>query len=291
MNYLKQVQRGIDFIEANLDFDVALDEVARQAGISQWHFQRIFKALTNETLKTYIRSRRLAKSLDRLLSTDARIIDIAQNAGFDTQEGFTRAFKKAFRLTPDEYRRLGKKHRFLKKVEFDSDYLRHINQNISLVPELTTHATRQFVGIRTEFYGIDSDKNNIGKHLPPLWAAFLPRLGEIENAIAGVCYGVVRQTQAKTDLLEYHAAIEVIGAPGVPDGMEYVEIPGATYATFAHRGEAKHIDRTVNYIYSTWLAQSGKRHTYGADLEVYDSGYDAASPESIMYYSIPVAAA
>lgn len=47
MKYLRQVRKGIDYIEAHLDSDVDLADVARHAGFSQWHFQRIFKALTN----------------------------------------------------------------------------------------------------------------------------------------------------------------------------------------------------------------------------------------------------
>ena len=94
--YLEQVQRAVDFIETRLDEDLSLSEVAKVAGISQWHFQRIFKALSNETLKTYIRSRRLASSLDRLLTSKLRILDIALLAGFESQEAFARAFKKAF---------------------------------------------------------------------------------------------------------------------------------------------------------------------------------------------------
>jgi AraC family transcriptional regulator len=62
MTYLEQVQRGIDYIEANLDREIEPALVARHAGISQWHFQRIFKGLTNETLKAYIRSRRFSES-------------------------------------------------------------------------------------------------------------------------------------------------------------------------------------------------------------------------------------
>lgn len=135
MNYLKQVQTGINYIEANLDFDIALSQIAKEAGLSQWHFQRIFKALTNETLKTYIRSKRLANSLDKLLTTNLKIIDIAVSAGYESQESFTRAFKASFDLTPNEYRKLGDKSLFLKKIKFDSEYLLHINQNISLSPE------------------------------------------------------------------------------------------------------------------------------------------------------------
>ena len=39
------------------------------------------------------------------------------------------------------------------------------------------------VGLRTRFYSVDSDKNNVGEQLPPLWAAFLPRLNEIEHRV------------------------------------------------------------------------------------------------------------
>ena len=90
MHYLTQVQKGIEFIEANLDDDILLHQVATKAGISQWHFQRIFKALTNETLKTYIRSRRLSIALERLLTTDKKIIEIENPKTFERQDWIER---------------------------------------------------------------------------------------------------------------------------------------------------------------------------------------------------------
>ncbi len=288
MNYLKQVQVGIDYIEANLDFDISLSQVAKAAGLSQWHFQRIFKALTNETLKTYIRSRRLANSLDKLLTTNLKIIDIAVSAGYESQQSFTRAFKDAFNLTPNEYRKIGDKSLFLKKIEFDSGYLTHINQNISLTPEIYTQKTMQLVGLRTCFYGVDSEKNNIGEKLPALWADFLNRMSEIENAVIGICYGVVLQIKENTDELEYYAAIEVSEINLLPENMASLEIPLANYAKFTHRGEVKYIDSTVNYIYSSWLLKSGKRHTSGPDLEIYGPRYHSTSEKSVMHYAIPI---
>ena len=287
MNYLTQVQKGIDYIEANLDFDISLAQVANEAGISQWHFQRIFKALTNETLKTYIRSRRLANSLDKLLFTKERIIDIAFTARFESQESFTRAFKKAFGLTPNAYRKLGDNSLFLKKVQFDAEYLQHINQNVSLTPKIYSQPEMQFVGLKTTFYSVDSEKNNIGEKLPPLWEAFMSRIGEVEFSVPSICYGIIRQTKEKTELLEYYAAIEVTKVSSLPDEMVSVTIPAATYAQFIHRGEVKKIDQTVNYIYSSWLLQSGKRHTYGADLEIYGVDY-APDGNGSIGYAIPI---
>lgn len=289
MNYLKNVQIGINYIESNLDFDMSLAQVAKEAGLSQWHFQRIFKALTNETLKTYIRSRRLSNSLEKLITTDMRIIDIAITAGYDSQESFTRAFKASFNLTPNEYRKLGDKNLFLKKLEFNTEYLKHINLNVSLEPEIYTQKTMTLVGLKTYFYSIDSEKNNIGEKLPVLWETFLERMDEINNVVTGSpCYGVVQQANNNSDLLEYHAAIEVEGIDVIPKDMVTTVIPLSTYAKFTHKGLANNIDNTVNYIYSSWLLQSGENHTLGPDLEVYGQEYDSISQHSVMYYAIPI---
>jgi AraC family transcriptional regulator len=286
--YLDQVQRGIDYIEENLDFDIALNDVAKTAGISQWHFQRIFKALTNETLKTYIRSRRFANSLEKLIATDERIIDIAFGAGFESQESFTRAFKQAFNMTPNEYRKLGKNKLFLKKVRIDAEYINHINQHISLEPEIYTQDKMKLVGLRTQFYSVDSEKNNIAEKLAPLWDEFMQRIDEIDNRVSGICYGLVQQTASKTDQLEYYAGVEVDKADKLPTDMVSIDIPKSQYAKFTHHGSATQLNNTVNYIYSTWLLQSSMRHTYGPDLEFYGDEYHPTSSDSVVYYAIPV---
>lgn len=287
--YLERIQQGVDYIETRLDEDVELALVARAAGVSQWHFQRLFKALTGETLKTYIRSRRLAGSLERLLTSELRILDIALLAGFESQEAFARAFKQAFGLSPQQYRAMREKSLFLKKPRFDADYLRHINQNISLVPEIYEQPRMLLVGLRTLFFGVDSERNNVGAQLNPLWGAFIPRLAQIEHRISGVCYGVVRQLEEGSERLEYHAAIEVTDASALPEGMVALEIPASTYARFEHRGPAQNIDHTVSYAYATWLAQSSHRHSYGPDLEFYGAQYHYSSDDSVMHYAIPIA--
>lgn len=292
MDYLEQVQRGIDFIETNLDNDISLSQVANAAAISQWHFQRIFKALTNETLKTYIRSRRMANALDKLLSTDLRIIDIAVSAGFESQESFTRAFKQAFTMTPNQYRQLGDNSLFLKKIQFDSSYLEHIKQSVSLEPEIYQQDAMQLVGMNTLFYSVDSEKNNIAEQLPPLWDVFLKRMNEIKHSVGCTGYGVIQQTKEQTDQLEYYAALEVSQLGEIPEGMVSIEIPTATYAKFTHKGAVKNLDNTVNYIYSSWLLQSSKQsnyqHSYGADIEIYGADYHPVSDESVIHYAIPV---
>jgi AraC-like DNA-binding protein/predicted transcriptional regulator YdeE len=287
--YLERIQHGVDYIEERLDEDVALGDVAKAAGVSQWHFQRLFKSLTGETLKTYIRARRLAASLERLLTTDLRILDIAVLAGFESQEAFARAFKQAFGMTPQKYRSLRDKGLFLNKPRFDADYLRHIHQNVSLTPEILQQPSMLLVGLRTLFYGADSEKNNVARQLTPLWVGFLPRLEEIAHTVPGICYGVIRQDPGDGERLEYHAAIEVTQVGALPQDMVALTVPAATYARFEHRGPIEGLDHTVSYAYANWLARSEHRHSYAADLEIYGAGYLYNSPDSLIHYAIPLA--
>ena len=288
MKYFEQVQRGIDFIEEQLDVDLETAEVARRAGLSNWHFQRIFKALTNETLKTYIRSRRLSVALEMLLATEQRIIEIALAAGFQSQESFTRAFKLAFGVTPATYRKQGTNHQFLRKPSFDAEYLRHLHTSVSLEPELYEQPELLLVGMQTHFFGVESNKNNIAQKLPALWAAFMARLGEVPETVAGRCYGIVCPRHEDADELVYLAAIAMRREVPVPPGMLMRRLPGGRYAKFAHRGRVEQVDRTVNYIYGSWLVRSGLRHSYGADIEFYGADYHPTAEGSVIHYAIPV---
>jgi len=285
---IQQVQIGIDFIEVNLDHEITLAQVAKAADISQWHFQRIFKALTNETLKTYIRSRRLANALDKLLDPDIRIIDIAFEAGFESQESFTRAFKKVYEMPPNTFRKLSNKNLFLKKAQFDVDYLQNLEHNISLEPQIFVQPRLELAGLRTVFYSVDSEKNNIAEKLPPLWNTFLKAILEVNGEIPEMCYGIIRQTAEKTDQLEYFSAVELNTLKRLPADMVRLEVPETTYAKFACKGLVGNLDDTVNYAYSSWLLGSEKRHTYGADIEYYGPEYNADSKDSTIYYAIPI---
>jgi AraC family transcriptional regulator len=288
MKYLEQVQRGIDFIEERLDVDLETADVAREAGISHWHFQRIFKALTNETLKTYIRSRRLAVALEMLLSTERRIIEVALEAGFQSQESFTRVFKLAFGITPAAYRRRGTRHQFVRKPSFDGEYLKHLRTNVSLEPELYEQPDLLLVGMQTHCFGVESHKNNIARQLPPLWAGFLARLREVPDAMAGQCYGIVCPRHENADELAYLAAIAVRRDVAPPPGMVLRRVPGGRHARFTHRGRVELVDQTVNYIYGNWLPRSGLRHGDAADIEFYGADYHPTAESSVIRYAIPV---
>ena len=105
MEYTKEIKNAMNYIENNLNEGIRLEEAAALAGFSKYHFQRVFKRETGLNLYEYIQKRRLAEASSLLLNSNIRILDIAVYLCFESQEVFTRAFKKVYGLPPGQYRK------------------------------------------------------------------------------------------------------------------------------------------------------------------------------------------
>lgn len=99
------VQKMIDWIEANLREDPGLLKLSRAVGYSPWYCSTLFHEVCGITLKNYLARRRLTLAALALRDSDARILDIALETGFSSQEALTRAFRAAFGQTPASYRK------------------------------------------------------------------------------------------------------------------------------------------------------------------------------------------
>jgi len=91
-------------IVENLD-EVTLDSLSAAAGYTKYYAVRLFKELTGKTPGEYIRALRLTKAAEELRDNNVKIIDAALSTGFDSHDGFTRAFIRQFGLTPKRYSR------------------------------------------------------------------------------------------------------------------------------------------------------------------------------------------
>ena len=103
----RQVQPALAHAAAHLDEDVSLAALARHAGLSAFHFQRIFTATVGETPKQLTLRLRLGRAAVMLLTSDDSILDVALSCGFQSHEVFIRAFRRRFGITPSAYRERG----------------------------------------------------------------------------------------------------------------------------------------------------------------------------------------
>ncbi|MEK3976780.1 helix-turn-helix transcriptional regulator [Psychrobacillus sp. FSL K6-1267] len=100
------IQQTINWLENKLEEPVRNEEVVQVTGYSFYHFHRLFQQKVGMSLHEYVRNRRLTIAAQRLIYTNERILDIAFTYQFESQEAFTRAFRKAHGLPPGEYRML-----------------------------------------------------------------------------------------------------------------------------------------------------------------------------------------
>ena len=105
MDWIKQLNKAIDYIEENLKCEISYEELSKITRCSVYNFQRIFSYIANRSLADYIRNRRLTMAAFDLLNTKERIIDIALKYGYESQESFTRAFKNFHGVLPSSVRR------------------------------------------------------------------------------------------------------------------------------------------------------------------------------------------
>lgn len=99
-----RLARVLDLVESGLDRDLSLDELAAAACLSPFHFARAFQRTTGKTPYAYLLERRIARAKDRLSHSSLSLVEIAQETGFATQSGFTRAFTKATGIPPGRFR-------------------------------------------------------------------------------------------------------------------------------------------------------------------------------------------
>ena len=101
------VQKVIDYIERNIEKEINLEDIAKNIGYSKFHLNRIFTEQTGITIYKYLQNRRLTIAAEKLVNTDKPITQIAYEAGYDTQQSFSLAFKQVYLYPPRTYRNIG----------------------------------------------------------------------------------------------------------------------------------------------------------------------------------------
>jgi AraC family transcriptional regulator len=101
----RRLSRVLDYIEANLEDDLTLDNLASIACLSRFHFARAFNAAIGQPPHRYVSAKRLERAKALLIRGDQTLVDIALALNFSCQANFTRAFRQVTGQTPGQYRR------------------------------------------------------------------------------------------------------------------------------------------------------------------------------------------
>lgn len=209
--------------------------------VSYVHLQRLFKFAFGIPLASYIRSRKLASSIEMLLDSNKRVIDVAAEYGFEHEQTYIRAFKREFGLTPGEYRQSGiilpitpplqlfEKNRTSEGLLFGPD--------IVMVPQF--HIIGRLH--KVTFEEAIEKAPIIGKQF---WLEDKPRIhGAIEP---NVYYGLTRISNMADGWSHYLSSVKIKELSDVPDGLTCDSFPMSLCAQFRYIGNHHYYDMNFN---------------------------------------------
>ncbi len=265
MNYCENIQKSIDYIEENIKEIIDINTVVQRSGYSTTHFYRIFQALMGESIKEYIIKRKLSDAAIELAVTKKRLIEIAIDYGFNSQEVFTRAFTKLFHITPGRYRKTKSSIVLFEKINAYQKLIDHIGD--LLIPRIVLEKEFKIIGMKKIVKPGDA-------LIRSLWDEFNLRKCEIGNIITnedtlGICEYMPNITDESA--FEYMAGIEVAEYNSIPDGMVSKTIPHSKYAVFTHKGNMRDLKTTYDNIYGSWLPLSGIELAEVDTIEIYST--------------------
>ncbi|MBN1571140.1 MAG: AraC family transcriptional regulator [Acidobacteria bacterium] len=289
MSYVSNVLRAVEYMERNLTNPISVTDVASEAAYSTFHFVRLFKALTGDTPGSYLRRRRLAEAAGELVRSRRRIIEIAIDYQFQSQEAFTRAFRDCFGINPGAFRKRRNAFPMEAARRIDEFFLIHCMEVITMEPRIMKRDAIKLIGIM--YHG-----DNKNWEIPKLWEEFMPLIKKIPNCLpVHEAYGLCFYTESfsKSGLFYYMAALPVSSLEEIPMELVGKTLPASEYAVFTHKGplvgKTNNIKDTYAYAYGTWLPKSRYVNPCAYDFEYYGEHYKSnTDPESELDIYIPI---
>jgi AraC family transcriptional regulator len=276
MEWVRSLNRAINYIEDHLLEELTCEEIAAHVYISNFHFQRCFSLLTGMTVGEYIRNRRLSLAGQYLVASDEKVINVALKYGYETPESFTKAFTRFHGVTPTHAKFEGSElksfNRLLIKIKLEGGTVMDY-RIITKGPIKVLAMTRQF---KTGSSFID---------LPNYWTEYYSK--GYDKLVPGMM-GVCEPERPDSDEFKYGIGCEYAEDSEIPSGYEILTISANTWAVFKCVGPMPTAMHEVwKRIYSEWLPQAEYDRIQDCDFEVYTEG-DNQSKDYISEIWMPV---
>jgi AraC family transcriptional regulator len=281
--YLSRIHAVQDYVERNLGDTLRLEQLARVARLSPFHFHRLYRALTGESLYQFILRLRLEKAAWRLLSEpEEPVTNISLDCGFGSSAAFARAFKAKFGVTASEWRAASKNREANRKNEKDamadladdeagrSTYMPHTElpskpassvrvETVSPIPVVYIRHTGPYAGNSALFQDL------FGRLMRWAGAHGLLRFPETK------LFSVYHDNPEITEQENLRLSVCVTVPPGTAGSGEVnsMEIPGGEYAKAAFELDASEYPAAWNWVYCTWLPSGGYQPDDRPGLEQY----------------------
>jgi len=267
--YGQRIDRVIDYLRRNLHRPVKLAELANVACFSEFHFHRIFRAVSGETLNNFTIRLRLEKAARLLRYSEQSLTDIALDCGFSSLATFSRAFRSVYDTSPSQFRKNGeiKNSKICKELFPEDEYglaMGAEEKKAAFPVRLIDIPERQVAYIRV------TNAFELGRVIAALktvieWAKCQDIFSQ------GTLFGMTVDDPHVTPKHLYR--YEVCLASSLPfecmPGMSKLKMPAMRYAVIEVSGDIHKVATAWDYLYRDWLVNSAYEPEHAPALEVF----------------------
>lgn len=263
MNWAKIIEDAIDYIERHITEDLTVSRIAGEVNTSAFYFQRGFSMLCGYTVGEYVRMRRLSIAGEELLSSDAKVIDIAMKYGYDSPDSFTRAFTRFHGSTPTDVRRSGAMLKSFAPLHIKLT----LDGGSTMEYRIEKKPAFKVMGIAKNF-----SYENANAQVPQFWNEVF--MQSEERPVMGM-YGVCFDEEMTGNEFRYMIADDYEAGQAGAKKLDVHAIKEHTWAVFPCRGPMPLPLQEVNRkIFSEWLPASSYEIAEGYNIEYYSNPED-----------------
>jgi len=252
---LKELNQVMDYIEAHLTGDLSLEVIAEYAGVSDYHFRKIFFYLSGFTLSEYIKGRKLAEANKDLLNGE-KVTEVAFKYGYQSIDGFTRAFKKWSGFLPSDVAKKGLSKSF-PRLSFAITVKGGISMEFRIEDKPAFNLAGVSKRVPMQFEGVNQEIVKLAESITAEQRAAMHALQNMEP------YEVVNASyDADANFMKEEGELtHLIGVltteNQVSELLEKVPVKACTWAVFPNEGPfPSTLQNTMARIYSEWLPAS-----------------------------------
>jgi AraC family transcriptional regulator len=283
-DYKQRLLRVLVLIQERLDGPLELEMLAARACLSPYHFHRVFTGLVGETLMAHIRRLRLERAAGRLKLGRRPVIEIALEAGYETHEAFSRAFKTSFGRSPSAFRaRSGAPANLPARSGIHYHAVRALRdfKTIRHSPTAMHVTIQRLTPIRVAFMRHVGPYAQVGATWDK-FCMFIEKEGLLggDSRFIGVCHDDPEVTPP--DKLRYDACVSM-GADFEPAGEVGVQvIAGGEYAVLTHHGPYAKLGKSYQRLVGQWLPRSGREMAAAPCFDEYLNSPENTEPEDLI---------
>lgn len=252
---LKELNNVIDYIEDHLTEDLSLERISDYAGVSDYHFRKIFFYLSGMTLSEYIKSRRLSEANTDLLNGE-KVTDVAFKYGYQSLDGFTRAFKKWSGYLPSEVIKNGISRSF-PKLSFIITVKGGTTMEFRIEDKPAFYLAGVSKRVPMQFEGVNNEIVKLAQSITEEQRKEMRSLQNIEpREIVNASYDADADFKKEEGDLTHLIGV-LTTDDNISENLEKIQIQADTWAVFPNDGPfPSTLQQTMAKIYAEWLPSS-----------------------------------